>query len=78
MGGIGKINPGYQFADAHAPDYNPQLGTVPLADFFPLTTKRLFEQITIPPGWQDYDINYFVNTYTGTILDPDNDAIDND
>jgi hypothetical protein len=73
--GIGKINPQYQFADAHAPDAAG--GNIPLADFFPLTTTRPFQSITVPLAWQSYDANYFLN-YNGQILDPDNDAIDND
>jgi hypothetical protein len=73
---IGKINPQYPFADAFAPDYQRQQPThVPLADFFPLTTARPFQAITLPPGAPD--ANYFID-YNGPILDPDNDAIDND
>ena len=29
----------------------------------------------LPPAWQSYDANYFLN-YNGPIMDPDNDAID--
>jgi Phosphoesterase family len=73
---IGKINSQYPFADAFAPDYQPQPPThVPLADFFPLTTARPFQAITLPPGAPD--ATYFLN-YNGPILDPDNDVIDND
>jgi len=75
--GIGNINAQnqYLFADAHAPD--GANGNIPLADFFPLTTPRTFERINVPAAWQTFDANYFLN-YTGPILDPDNDAIDND
>jgi Phosphoesterase family len=79
-GAIGQINAQnrYPFADNFAPDYTPPPSLhVPLADFFPLTTARLFQQIILPPAWQSYDANYFLN-YNGQILDPDNDAIDND
>lgn len=75
---IGQINPNYQFADAFAPDYTPPPSPhVPLADFFTLTSPRPFQQIVLPPAWQSYDANYFLN-YNGPIMDPDNDAIDND
>jgi len=76
-GEIGQINAQnqYLFADAHAPD--GANGNIPLADFFPLTTPRTFERINVPAAWQTFDANYFLN-YTGPILDPDNDAIDND
>jgi hypothetical protein len=75
--GIGNINAQnqYPFADAFAPD--SKNGNIPLADFFSLTTARLFDPITIPPGWQDYDINYFLN-HNSPLLDADNDAIDSD
>jgi hypothetical protein len=71
---IWKINPQYKFADAFAPD--GANGNVPLADFFPLTTPRPFQSIFLPPAWQGYDANYFLN-YSGPIMDPDDDAIDN-
>jgi hypothetical protein len=74
-GQIGQINPGYQFADAFAPDYQKSPLNVPLADFFRLTTPRQFQAITLPAGAPD--ANYFIN-YNGPILDPDNDVIDND
>jgi hypothetical protein len=75
-GQIGKINPGYPFADAFAPDYAPPPNRhVPLADFFPLTTPRPFQAIMLPPGAPS--ATDFIN-YNGPILDPDNDAIDND
>jgi hypothetical protein len=79
-GAIGQINAQnrYPFADNFAPDYTPPPNLhVPLADFFPLTKARLFQQIILPPSWQSYDTNHFLN-YNGPILDPDNDAIDND
>jgi hypothetical protein len=73
---IGTINIQYPFADNFAPDYQPQVPThVPLADFFPLTTPRPFQAITLPSGAPD--ANYFIN-YNGPIGDPDNDIIDND
>jgi len=74
-GEIGQINPQYKFADNFAPDFKN--GNVPLSDFFPLAAARPFQQIILPPSWQGYDANYFLN-YNGQILDPDNDAIDND
>jgi hypothetical protein len=74
-GQIGKINPGYPFADAFAPDYQQIPLHVPLADFFPLTSPRPFQAITLPPGAPT--ASDFIN-YNGPILDPDNDAIDND
>ena len=74
-GQIGQINPGYQFADAFAPDYKVRPLNIPLADFFSLATPRSFQAITLPPGAPD--ANYFIN-YNGPILDPDNDVIDND
>jgi len=75
--GIGKINPQYPFADNFAPDGVG--GNIPLADFFSISRSqpRTFESITIPTAWQGYDANYFLN-YSGPIMDPDNDAIDND
>jgi hypothetical protein len=73
---IGSINPQYQFADAFAPDYQPPPNLhVPLADFFPLTSPRPFQAIALPPGAPT--ATDFIN-YNGPILDPDNDAIDND
>ena len=73
--GIGNINQQYPFADALAPDYKaPPNLHVPLADFFPLTSPRPFQAITIP---QSYGPTYFLQ-YNGPVLDPDNDAIDND
>jgi phospholipase C len=74
-GKIGQINPGYQFADAFAPDFKVQPLNIPLADFFPLTWARTFQAITLSTGAPD--ANYFLN-YNGAILDPDNDVIDND
>jgi hypothetical protein len=77
-GEIGQINPAYQFADAFAPDYKaPPNLHIPLADFFTLITPRQFQSIVLPPAWQSYDANYFLN-YNGPVMDPDNDAIDND
>jgi hypothetical protein len=75
---IGTINAqnNYPFADNFAPDYQkPPSLHIPLADFFPLTTPRPFQAITLPSGAPD--ANYFLN-YNGPILDPDNDVIDND
>lgn len=73
---IGAINPQYRFADAFAPDYQaPPNLHVPLSDFFPLTTPRQFQAITLPTGAPD--ANYFLN-YNGPLGDPDNDVIDND
>ena len=74
-GKIGDINPNYRFADAFAPDFKAQPLNVPLADFFPLTTARPFQAITLPPGAPS--ATDFIN-YNGPILDPDNDAVDND
>jgi hypothetical protein len=76
---IGQINPQYNFADNFAPDYQPNPPNVPLADFFPIhqNQPRQFQPIILPPAWQGYDANYFLN-YNGPIMDPDNDAIDND
>jgi hypothetical protein len=74
-GQIGQINPGYQFADAFAPDYKVRPLNIPLADFFPLTSARPFQAIALPPGAPD--ASYFIN-YNGPIEDPDNDVIDND
>jgi hypothetical protein len=76
-GEIGEINAQnqYLFVDAHVPDGAG--GNIPLADFLPLTTARQFESINVPTAWQSFDANYFLN-YTGPILDPENDAIDND
>jgi hypothetical protein len=75
---IGTINAEnhYPFADNFAPDYQlfPKLH-VPLADFFPLTSPRPFQAITLPSGAPD--ANYFIN-YNGPVGDPDNDIIDND
>jgi hypothetical protein len=74
---IGQINPAYPFADNFAPDGVG--GNVPLADFFPIPQNqpRQFQKIILPPTWQSYDANYFLN-YNGPTMDPDNDAIDND
>ena len=79
FGAIGTINAqnNYLFADNLAPDYNASQHHVPLADFFPLTKARPFQSITVPVAWQSCNANYFLN-YNGQILDPDNDAIDND
>jgi len=74
-GAIGQINPQYKFADAFAPD--GVRDNIPLADFFTLTMPRQFQSIVLPSAWQGYDANYFLN-YSGPIMDPDNDAIDND
>src|SRR5580693_314389 len=74
-GQIGQINPGYQFADAFAPDFLARPLHVPLADFFTLTLPRLFQAITLPAGAPS--ATDFIN-YNGPILDPDNDVIDND
>jgi len=71
---IGQINFKYPFADNFAPDYKPGVH-VPLADFFPLTSPRVFQAINLPGG--SPDASYFIN-YNGTPEDPDNDAIDND
>jgi hypothetical protein len=48
-----------------------------LADFFPLPQNqpRPFQAITLPPGAPN--ATDFIN-YNGPILDPDNDATDND
>jgi len=73
---IGSINPKYRYADAFAPDLAN--GTnIPLSDFFPIPQNqpRQFQAITLPPG--ALSATDFIN-YTGPILDPDNDAIDND
>jgi len=45
--GIGNINASnhYPFADAFAPEYQANPLHVPVADFFPLTTLRAFQQI---------------------------------
>jgi len=74
---IGTINGDnhYPFADNFAPDYRQQPLNLPLADFFPLTTRRPFQAITLPSGAPD--ANYFIN-YNGPIGDPDNDVIDDD
>jgi phospholipase C len=74
IGGINRSN-NYPFADALAPDFKLQPLHVPLADFFPLTTARPFQPITLPPGTPS--ATDFIN-YTGPDEDPDNDAIDND
>jgi phospholipase C len=74
---IGQINPHYRFADAFAPEWTANPPTIPLADFFTLTLPRAFQPIVLPSAWQGYDANYFLN-YNGPIMDPDNDAIDND
>jgi hypothetical protein len=65
----------YPFADSFAPDYAaPPNLHVPLADFFPLyPTPRPFQAIVLPPGAPN--ASYFIN-YNGPILDPDNDATD--
>jgi hypothetical protein len=74
---IGAINAQnhYPFADSFAPDYAaPPNLHVPLADFFPLyPTPRPFQAIVLPPGAPN--ASYFIN-YNGPILDPDNDATD--
>jgi hypothetical protein len=72
---IGQINPAYKFADNVAPDFKLNPPHVPLADFFPLTSARPFQAITLPAGAPD--ANYFLN-YNGPLGDPDNDVIDND
>ena len=51
---------GYQFADEYAPEWKQGLGTVPLLDFFPLTTARPFVPIATSTG---YDVNYFQNYF---------------
>jgi hypothetical protein len=77
FGQIGQINPKYPFADAFAPDYQANPPHVPLAEFFPLTSPRPFQSITIPAAWQYLTPDYFMN-YNGSLWDPDNDGIDND
>jgi hypothetical protein len=74
---IGHINRSnnYPFADNFAPDFQQSPLHAPLADFFPLTTPRPFQTITLSPGAPS--ASDFIN-YNGPILDPDNDAIDND
>jgi phospholipase C len=76
-GQIGNINRSnnYPFADAFAPDFRQQPLNIPLADFFPPTTPRPFQAITLPTGAPS--ASDFIN-YTGPDEDPDNDAIDND
>jgi phospholipase C len=74
IGSINKSN-NYPFADAFAPDFRLQPSNIPLADFFPLTTPRPFQAITVPAGAPS--ATDFIN-YNGPILDPDNDAVDND
>ncbi len=58
---IGTIDPQYPFADEYAPEWQQGLGTVPLLDFFPLTTPRSFTQIIVPPS---YNANYFQTYFT--------------
>lgn len=49
-------------------------GTVPLLDFFPLTTARPFVEIVVPPGYDaNYFQNYFVNNPNQTPDGPDAD-----
>jgi len=76
VGGIGQINPQYQFADAFSPERRSTPQTIPLADFFPQPQNQPlpFQQIGIPDGT---DPNHFIN-YSGFLGDPDNDAVDND
>lgn len=80
--GIGNINRSnnYPFADASAPDHNPNIGNVPLADFFPLTSPRQYVSIPVPGAWSGYGYNYFINYFTngGQAMDPDDDVVDND
>jgi phospholipase C len=80
IGNINKVN-NYPFDDYYAPD--AQGGNIPLADFFnqiPINKPRPFVYINIPPAWQSYDYNYFINYFANgnPPLDPDNDAVDND
>jgi len=68
IGGIGGVN--YPFADNWAPEL--QAGFVPLADFFPISSKtpRLFQGIPIdPPYGQSYFQNYFTVTNPGEAPD---------
>jgi len=46
--------------DEHAPEWQQGSGTVPLLDFFPLTTARPFVPIVIS---SPYDVNYFQNYF---------------
>jgi phospholipase C len=55
---IGTIGQGYKFADAYAPELP---NSIPLLDFFPLTTPRTFFPISAPPP---YNVNYFQNYFT--------------
>jgi phospholipase C len=58
---IGTIDPPYPFADFYAPEWQQGSGTVPLLDFFTLTSPRQFVQIDVP---SQYDVNYFQNYFT--------------
>ncbi|HEX8816497.1 MAG TPA: alkaline phosphatase family protein, partial [Terriglobales bacterium] len=71
-GAIGTIGKGYQFADNFAPEWQAKSRTVPLLDFFPLTTPRQFVQILVPQGYgPTYFQDYFANNPTQSPSGPD-------